>query len=106
MTMDISDLSPMVASALGKLTEEQRTQVEHEYIRKKRSVGAMVALSILFPIQLFLLGKTGLGVAYLLTGGGFGVWWVIEWFMTPQRVRDYNSDLAAQIVRNMKLLGN
>ncbi len=106
MTINMSDLSPMVASALGKLTEEQRAQVEHEYLRKRKSVGAMVALAILFPIQLFLLGQTGLGVAFLLTGAGFGVWWVIEWFLTPRRVRDYNNDLASEIVRNCRLLGN
>ncbi|MCE2527454.1 MAG: TM2 domain-containing protein [Actinomycetia bacterium] len=104
--MNVSDLSPMVASALGKLTEEQRAQVEHEYLRKRRSVSAMVALAILFPIQLFLLGKTGLGGAFLLTGAGFGVWWVVEWFFTPSRVRDYNNELATNIVRNLKLLGN
>lgn len=61
----------------------------------------MVALSILFPVQLFFLGKVLLGVLFLITGFGFGVWYVIEWFLTPGRVRDYNTRVAAEILTSM-----
>lgn len=62
----------------------------------------MMALAILFPIQLFFLGKIGLGVAFLVTGGGFGVWYVIEWFLTPGRVRDFNANVANEIILRYK----
>ena len=54
----------------------------------------MVALAILFPIQLFFLGRVLLGILFLLTGGGLGIWYIIEWFLTPGRVRDYNTKVA------------
>lgn len=63
-----------------------------------------MVLAIFFPIQLFLLGKTGLGVAFILTGGGMFVWWIIEIFMTPKRVRDYNENVAATIMRDLKIM--
>ena len=65
----------------------------------------MVALAILFPIQLFLLNQTGLAIAFLLTGGGCGVWWIVEWFLTPGRVRKYNSEQADNILMQMRLMG-
>lgn len=35
-----------------------------------------------------------LGILFLITGGGVGVWYVVEWFLTPGRVRDYNARVA------------
>ena len=65
----------------------------------------MLALAIFFPIQLFLLGKTGLGVAYLLTAGGCGIWWIVEIFLTKGRVNSFNEDLARTLMRDMKIMG-
>jgi len=58
----------------------------------------IVALSILFPIQLFLLGRIGLGILFAVTGGGLGVWYIVEWFLTPGRVREYNAKVASQAI--------
>lgn len=65
----------------------------------------MVLLSIFFPIQLFLVGKIGLGILFWLTGGGLGVWYVIEWFLTPGRVRDYNARVANDSLNLIKAGG-
>ncbi len=65
----------------------------------------MLLLAILFPIQLFFLGRIVLGILFLLTAGGFGVWYVIEWFLTPGRVRKYNQSLALQIVQDLQTMG-
>lgn len=98
-------LSPMALQALGRMNDDQRAMFLHTYSKRKRSVGAMLALAILFPIQLFLLGKTGLGVAFILTAGGMLVWWVVEWFLTPKRVREYNCNQADEILMQMRLMG-
>jgi len=62
----------------------------------------MVLLAIFFPIQLFFVGKVGLGVAFLLTAGGCGLWWIVEIFLSPKRVRDYNEEISLQIARDLK----
>jgi len=98
MTLPPIDLPPAASPAFQDLTEEQKLAFAAEYGRRKRSLAVMMVLAILFPIQLFFLGRIGLAVLFLLTGGGLGIWYVIEWFLTPGRVRDYNTGIASEIV--------
>lgn len=93
-----------VKTALAKMSTEDQMAFEHEFKKKSKSTVVMVFLAMFFPIQLFVLGKTGLGVVFLLTGGGFGIWYFIEWFVTPKRVREINDDIATKILTDMKLM--
>ncbi len=97
-------LPTTVKSALSKMSSEEQMMFQEQYNKKAKSTGLMVFLAIVFPIQLFLLGKTGLGIVFLLTAGGFWVWWIIEWFLTPKRVREYNEDVATKIITEMKIM--
>jgi len=98
MTLPPIDLPPVAAPAFLELTDEQKLAFAAEYGRRKRSLAVMMVLAFLFPIQLFFLGRIGLAVLFLLTGGGFGFWYVVEWFLTPGRVRDYNTGVANEII--------
>jgi hypothetical protein len=49
------------------------------------------------------LGKIGLAVAFILTGGGFGAWYIIEWFLTPGRVDKYNEALGEELLSEIKI---
>ena len=98
------NLPTTVKSALSKMSPEDQSAFEEDYEKKAKSTGLMVFLAIVFPIQLFFLGKTGLGIAFLLTGGGFGAWYVIEWFLTPKRVRELNADVATKTLTDMKIM--
>ncbi len=97
-TLDIPD---MAVPGYQSLSDEQKVTFVTEYSTRKRSTFLMVVLAVVFPIQLFLLGKVLLGILFWLTGGGFGVWYVIEWFLTPGRVRSYNSEKAMQILTEL-----
>jgi len=94
-----------VKAALAKMTDEQQMMFADEFKRKSRSTGWMIFWAIVFPIQLFLLGKIGLGIIFLITGGGLWIWYIIEWFLTPKRVREYNADIATKIIMEMKVMG-
>ncbi len=94
MTLPPEDLPPVAAAAYQHLNDEQKLAFNAHYNSRKRSMALMMALAILLPVQLFLLGRVLLGILFLITGGGFGVWYVIEWFLTPGRVRDYNTRVA------------
>lgn len=95
---------PVVVAALRSMDETQKLAFETEYRRRARSKWAMRAFAVLFPIQLFLLGKPGLGFLYWITLGGLGVWTIVEWFLTDKRVRIYNGELATDIARDLKIM--
>jgi TM2 domain-containing membrane protein YozV len=53
----------------------------------------MLIVSLLagaFGVDRFMVGDTGLGVAKLLTCGGFGIWSIVDWFMIMGRTRQLN----------------
>ncbi|MGD2060691.1 MAG: TM2 domain-containing protein [Acidimicrobiia bacterium] len=102
MTAPPYDLPPPALAGYQELTPDQQEVFSAHYASRKRNTALMVLLSIFFPIQLFLVGKIGLGILFWLTGGGLGVWYVIEWFLTPGRVRDYNTRVATDTLNLIK----
>ncbi len=100
--LSTKDLPPVLQRAFASFSEEDKLTYWSQYKKKKRSMAAMVILAVLFPVQLFLLNKVGLGIIFWITGGGFGVWYVVEWFLTPKRVREYNEEVGLQIARDLK----
>ena len=101
MTLPPNDLPPQAFAGFEALSDEQKSGFVNRYNTAKRSMALMMAFAIIFPIQLFFLGKVLLGILFLITGGGFGVWYVVEWFLTPGRVREYNADVAAEILASV-----
>ncbi len=47
-------------------------------------------------IDRFMLGQTGIGVAKLLTCGGFGVWTIIDWFLIMGLTKTENLKMFMQ----------
>lgn len=99
MTLPPPDLAPVAQANFENLTDEQKSAFLSYYRSQERSTVLMVVLAVLFPVQLFFLGKILLGIVFWLTGGGFGIWYIVEWFLTPGRVREYNAQVAADAFR-------
>ncbi|MGN0206396.1 MAG: TM2 domain-containing protein [Muribaculaceae bacterium] len=43
-----------------------------------------------FGIDRFYIGDIGLGIGKLLTGGGCGVWTIVDWFLIMDATREKN----------------
>jgi len=93
-----------VARQLDALDHKERAFFTSAYDARRRSTWSMELAAFLFPIQLFLLDETELGVVFWITGGGLLVWWVLEWFRTPRRVREYNLAVALELLDLLELL--
>jgi len=102
----LSILSPTARSAVKKLSTEEQDNFIKEFNTKKKDPTLMLILAIFFPIQLFFLGKTGLGIAFFLTGGGCGIWWIIEIVLANKRTKEYNEEIATQIIRDIKIINS
>ena len=96
----------VVQLALKNMSEDQRLSFEHEFQSRKRSAFPMVLLAIFFPIQMFFLNRLGLGLVFIFTLGGLFIWWIIEIFLTPGRVRDHNREVATEVARDLKIMAN
>lgn len=99
----LPDLAPLAQAAVLNLSPNELEMFEATFPKRKRSTFWMVILAIFLPVQLFFLDKIGLGIAFVLTGGGFGVWYIVEWFLTPRRVREYNSAQALKTIQEISV---
>lgn len=74
-----------------KLIFNQQFQSE----RKDAGVGMILAL---LGFDRLWLGEIGLGVIKYLTGGGCGIWWLIDLFTVKGRCDTYNRLKAQEIL--------
>lgn len=70
---------------------EERSYVL-DTISLKNPMTIMIVSIILgcFGVDRFMCGDIGIGVLKLLTLGGFGIWWIIDIFIVPKKVKEDN----------------
>lgn len=94
----------MVEEALAKLSNTQQNAFQEEYWRRRKSENAAALLWLLLGWHYAYLRKWGLQILFWLTGGGLIVWWVVDLFRVRGLVRDYNRDVALDVMRNLRAL--
>ncbi len=81
---------PIIYQKLEKVSEENFSTL---LCTKFKNPDISLILSILFGIlgvDRFYIGNTGLGVAKLLTRGGFIIWWIIDIFIIQKATKKKN----------------
>lgn len=48
----------------------------------------------LIGVHKFYVGKIGMGILYIFTGGIFMIGWLIDLFNLPSQVRKYNQEIV------------
>jgi hypothetical protein len=101
------DLPAMVRNELARMNAQRQEEFVEEYKRKNKSLGfAYLFLLIVFSLHYGYLRKWGLQIVFWITGGGFLIWWFIDIFRLPGLVKNYNKDIATDVMRNLKVISN
>ena len=83
-----------IRSRLSNLSQNQFNAIQGIQLKDPTM---MLLLSLFlgsWGVDRFLLKETGLGVVKLLTGGGCGIWTIVDWFLIINKTREFNQKLV------------
>jgi TM2 domain-containing membrane protein YozV len=78
-----------------------------EFNRKKKSVGVAYvfwALGSILGLHYLYFGKALLFFLFLITFGGFMIWWLIDLFRVPGIIKNHNKSVALNVLRDIQVL--
>lgn len=102
-----NNLPLMVRSELSKMPALKQQEFLEEFKRKQKSLGVgYLFLIVIFAAHYAYLNKWILQILFWLTGGGLLLWWFIDIFRLPGLVKNYNMDIATDVMRNLKAISN
>ena len=101
LVVNASKLAPEYLEAVReKLYNVDYTQAAMIFSELKDPTTAVI-ISVLvgvYGIDRFYIGDIGLGVAKLLTGGGCGIWWIVDMFLITNATRQKNTEKVLQML--------
>ena len=87
-------LPAMVRNELATLSPQQQSEFLDEFRRQRKSIGAAYAFWFFFAVHYGYLRQWANQLLFWFTCGGMFVWTGL--------VRDFNRDVAIEVLRNMK----
>jgi len=97
-------LPGMVRSSLSQMSPEKQADFFQEYKRRRKSVATGYLAWLFVGWHYLYIGKLGWQIAFWLSFGGLIIWWIIDVFRIPSLIRNYNQDIAIDIVRDVKIV--
>lgn len=111
MEIDKSAYSKVTLSSRGlleklennpNLGEDDKVIINTRLKKELHSPLVHTLLAIFFPINHFLLGKVAKGLLFWFTGGGFGFWYIWNWFVAGRNVKSANDLKVSNIYMQLK----
>lgn len=81
---------PMVQDKLNSLNESQMMSIGSVEIKDPTMILVVSLVAGALGVDRFLIGDIGMGLFKLLTAGGCGVFYIIDWFFISKRTREKN----------------
>lgn len=99
-------LPASVQAALKGLDKVEQKAFRKEFNQRSRSTFTGYLAWALLGWHYLYLGKVGLQFAFWFTGGFLVVGWLIDFFRLPGMIRQFNDDLARQLMVEHKALAS
>lgn len=97
------DLPSIVKRELSSMSANEQQEFVEEFTRKSKDIGTAYMLYFI-GFQYSYVRKYGLQVLYFLTIYGLFLWLLIDLFRIPSMIRNYNKDVAIDVLRNIKAI--
>ncbi len=94
-----------VAAAYSTLDPEIQKAFRKEYGAGKKSTLLAYLFWFFLGFHYLYMGRVGMQLAFWFTGGGFLIWWIIDFFRVPGIVSNHNNDRARTIMAQIKQMG-
>ena len=98
--VSVSDVPSVVQTELERLAPDQQEAFIRVFKQKAKTTNGATAFWLFF-CHYFYFGS-GVGLLFLFTFGGMGVWWLLDAFRLKKMVQDYNAKVAAEILRGLR----
>lgn len=102
--MNYKNLPLIVQDKLYSMSNSEQSSFKQEYERRSKSSVTAYVFWLFLGWHYAYLRKWGLQVLFLLSLGGFLIWWIIDLFRVASIVRNYNKDLAIEIMKDITLI--
>lgn len=86
------------------MDESTQLAFAEEFTRKKKSPALARWVLLPFGMHYAYTGRVLLTLVYLITFGGFGIWWLIDLFRVRGMVREYNRSIAIRVLSDIQVL--
>ncbi len=91
-----------VKAELPTLPTDSQKKFLETYLAKRKRLFIAYPLVLVYGTHFIYLEQSSTGIWFWFTAGFFGIWWLIELFKVPGRVKDYNSYLALKTVAEVR----
>ncbi|MCL2577802.1 MAG: TM2 domain-containing protein [Defluviitaleaceae bacterium] len=87
---------PYITEQVRNLNDNQLNVLMSVNLKEPTTILLLSIFLGAYGVDRFMLGDIGMGVGKLLTGGGCGIWWLIDIFMVMDRAKEINYQLVVQ----------
>ena len=88
------------SSKSDKKLQSRIREFNFQFEKKAKKPDTAQALSLI-GFHYFYLEKIFMAILYMITFGGFGIWWLIDLFRSKAMPEAYNNDLATDLYRKI-----
>ena len=103
--MNNKEYHSKIVTIISNIKEENRIEFISKFNEKAYNPVAVFGLSLFvgcFGVDRFILGQPILGILKLISIGGFGIWFVVDFFLVGSTARQKNIGIATAVVYGLK----